>query len=419
MVSEVRDIDWIETRTESEALILETNLIKEIFPKYNVLMKDDKNLTYVRIDSGIISEVSRTREKRKDKAEYFGPFPSGARISSTLKYLKRIFQVRSCAMKFGEQNGKPIIISKAGMTPPCMDYYIGICPAPCLLTPETVAKHTENTRALAGFLRGDTTKVVEDLEERMRTHAKALEFEEAKKIKDQLDSIKFLSERQIARNMVEGEVDAFYLLEKYDRFFAGFASIRSGELRSITRSEVKNPLSLEYGELVAEVLAQKYGSSESEEKSAKETPKFLLLSGALGTLEDAGLTDIFEAQKIKVEYPEIGPKAELLTFLKTNLLNFAYQSEMENLTKRTLSRGTMKNILEAIGYEAPKKGPITFECYDISHTDGHFTVASRVVLEDGKTKNSAYKKYKIKTLADGMIDDFASMREVLERRTRE
>ncbi len=129
------------------------------------------------------------------------------------------------------------------------------------------------------------------------------------------------------------------------------------------------------------------------------------------------LLEYLHKRNLSLEVPSQGTKTDLLTFTKTNLIGFAYRDAMEHLTKKTLSKGTMKHILEEIGYSVPEVGAITFECYDNSHTNGQFTAASRSVIVNGKADTSLYRKYKLKTLEEDKIDDFESMREIMQRRT--
>ncbi|MDQ1344280.1 MAG: Excinuclease subunit UvrC [Patescibacteria group bacterium] len=435
MVARIADIEIIETRTGTEALVLETNLIKEMRPKYNVLMKDDKDLAYVRISDGPVSAVERIRVRGKG-GKYFGPYPSGSGISACLEHLRRLFKIRSCRMAFEyaqdeDASGIPIessgslgempsdsdrnsrrvrIVSKAGRTPPCMDYYIGICPAPCLLKRETLKEHANNVAKLEKFLQGERSEVIEGLESEMRERAKNLEFEEAQKIKERLAAVRALSEKQIARNSVTDEADAFVILEKNGRNYVGFCRIRDTELRSLSRHSADNPLEETAEGLSVAFLSELYASEDAD------LPKILFLEREIG---DADFMAFLKEKGVRVEFPQIGPKAELLSFLRTNVAGYALRDGMEKITKRAFGRTTMVSILEGIGFEAPKKGEIEFECYDISHTDGHFTVASRVVTTNGKANPAKYRKYKIKTLEDGKIDDFASMREVMYRRVLE
>lgn len=193
MVHQVENIEWIETSSEIEALVLETNLIKKHRPKYNILMKDDKNLSYIGMTNGVVGEVFRTRQ-RPESGTFFGPYTSKANIGLTLRHLRQIFKVRSCRMKFGTDagTGNPIIVSKSGKTPPCMDYYIGLCPAPCLLETAKIREHQENLDQMKKFLRGQMGEIIGELREKMAQRAKNLEFEEAGKIKGQIESIEIL-----------------------------------------------------------------------------------------------------------------------------------------------------------------------------------------------------------------------------------
>lgn len=145
-------------------------------------------------------------------------------------------------------------------------------------------------------------------------------------------------------------------------------------------------------------------------------PDLLLLSEEI---TDTSFLELLDRKKISLEYPKIGPKNNLLTFTLNQVREYAYKREMVTLETKTLSREHMKEVLATIGYPIPEKGEIVFECYDVSHTDGHFTYASRISIVDGKPDPKRYKKYKIKTIEDGDIDDFASYREVMVRRTLE
>jgi excinuclease ABC subunit C len=163
-------------------------------------------------------------------------------ITTCLKALRQIFRIRSCRVAFARNNGKLEIISKAGRSIPCLDYYIGICPAPCMLESEKLDVHSKNIESLKDFLKGNTGKVLVDLESQMREKAKALQFEEAAKIKTQIESIREISVKQIARDTISGDADAFVFLEKYERIFAGIAQIRGGEIVSVRNVEIETRL---------------------------------------------------------------------------------------------------------------------------------------------------------------------------------
>lgn len=202
MVSQIADIETILCSTEVEALTLETNLIKHLSPKYNILMKDDKNLSYIKITKTPIAEVIKTRQKINDGAKYFGPYTQGANISGSLKNLRRIFKIRDCNMKFAKIGENLQITDKAGRGIPCMDYYIDICPAPCLLKDKNITEHEENIANFEKFLQGNTSEIIEGLKAKMMNFAKNLEFEKAAKMKEEIAAIETLGERQIVRDAI-------------------------------------------------------------------------------------------------------------------------------------------------------------------------------------------------------------------------
>ncbi len=407
MVSQIVDIEIILCQTEVEALTLETNLIKHLTPKYNILMKDDKNLSYIKITKNPIAEVIKTRQKLNDGAKYFGPFTQGANISASLKNLRRIFKIRDCKMKFADIHGKIEIMDKAGRGIPCMDYYIGICPAPCLLQSQNIENHKQNIKNLENFLGGNTGEVIAMLTEKMMNFAKKQEFEKAWKIKEEIEAIKTLSERQIVRDAIAGNHDICVIYEKFEQFFVGLTKIRDGKIIAVLRFVIESK-DEDSDAILSSFLARQYVGE------TDDLPENIFLEK---NLEDEFLQKFFKEQKIALVYPQIGVKKELLDFTKNQLREYAYKKELESLESKTLTRKNMENVLEKLNYSIPKKWPVTFECYDISHTHGQFTYASRVVIKNGKPDSSNYKKYKIKSLEKGEIDDFASHMEVMRRRT--
>ncbi len=408
MVGQIDDIQIITTQTEIEALVLETNLIKKHRPKYNILMKDDKNLSYIVVSDGPVQEVFRTRVK-PTKGTFFGPFTSGASIHITLRALKKIFKIRACRMKFGTAEGRTIITAKAGKTPPCMDYYIGLCPAPCLLTDSSISEHAGSVESLKKFLRGQMSEVVNNLKAQMAERAQKLEFEEAGKIKSQLEAISVLAERQIARDAVAGSYDAITLLSKYEKFWIGLTIVREGEIQGVFHYELERTLDETPEELITYFMVDRYS------EPADRISKILLESAPL----DMTVTSYFKSIGVTLEIPELGSKSEILAFTKRNILGYAHRLEMAKLASKTLTKATMASVLTELGYTPPTTGPITFECYDNSHTHGKFTVASRSVTVNGKPEKALYRKYQLRTLEQDKIDDFESMREIMERRTLE
>ena len=409
MVAKICDIEIITCQTEVEALVLETNIIKHLTPKYNILMKDDKNLAYLKITNSPVPELIKTRQKIRDGGIYFGPYVSA--VEQSVRALRRIFRIRNCRVKFSKRNEAIQVTDKAGRTLPCIDYYIGLCPAPCMLEPSKITQHDDNIARVRAFLSGDANTVFSDLEATMRERAHDLDFEEAQKIKETITALRWLHERQKVRDIVDGDIDICIQYEKYDKTYIALTQVRWAQIVGIFRHEVAS--SIDEGEdIMIAFLMRQYVSTDSID--SPDFPDILLCQQ---NFADTAFAEFLRWQRIQLETPKIWPKKDLLDFTRDQLREYAYKRELATLENKSLTRAHMVNVLDRIGYPVPTKGEIVFECYDISHTDGHFTYASRVVIVNGKPDPSRYRKYKIKTLDDGMIDDYASHREVMMRRT--
>ncbi len=440
MVAKICDIEIITCQTEVEALVLETNLIKHISPKYNILMKDDKNLAYLKFTNSPVPELIKTRQRIRDGGLYFGPFVSG--VEQSVRALRKIFKIRNCRMKFTKtqslsswgtkdlpqkeadssyrRNDKSgvIITDKAWKSIPCMDYYIWLCPAPCLLQSTSLETHEKNISHAKRFLSGDTAEVFAELTLEMQKKARNLEFEEAQEIKETLEALKWLYEKQKVRDIIEWDVDICLMYEKYEKIYIWYTQIRANKIIWVFRYEVWAQAT-DREDIIVEFLMRQYVTNYEwwmMNYELWDLPSLLLVQN---TIIDESFSSFLAEKKIKVEIPRIWPKKEIIDFTLTQVREYAYKKELASLGNKTLTREHMKNVLSTLGYPIPEKGEIVFECYDISHTDGHFTYASRVCIVDGKPDTSRYKKYKIKTLQDWDIDDFASHREVMIRRTLE
>lgn len=410
MVAKIEDIELIICETEVEALVLETNIIKHLSPKYNILMKDDKNLAYIKITNSPIPELIKTRQKFRDGGEYYGPYVSA--VEQSVRAIRRIFRIRNCKMKFAQWAwGKLMITDKAGRTIPCMDYYIGLCPAPCVLESGKMKEHDDNIARARNFLRGDSDALYQELEWEMMEKSRNLQFEDAQKIKETLEALKWLHEQQKVRDILEGNVDVFIQYEKYNKTYIGITQVRNSQIIGVLRHEVILWAD-EKSDIMTQFLLRQYTTDGNND----DTPELLLCQNEI---EDEALLEFLKLQKVTVEVPKIWPKNDIILFTLNQVREYAYKKELSSLSNKTLTREHMVNVLERLGYPAPKKWEIIFECYDISHTDGHFTYASRVVIVNGKAETSRYKKYKIQSLKDGDIDDYASHREVMKRRTLE
>jgi excinuclease ABC subunit C len=370
-------------------------------------MKDDKNLAYLKLTRSPVPELIKTRQKFKDGWEYFGPYVSG--VEESVRALRRIFRIRNCRVKFSTSaNDSVSIADKAWKTIPCMDYYIWLCPAPCLLESSKIDAHNENIQKVQTFLSGESNSVFDALENEMRDHAREFRFEEAQKVKSTIEALRWLHERQKVRDIVEWDIDIFIKYEKYDKTYIWLTQIRWWKIIGVFRHEAILGADDEE-DLRTTFLTRQYLDEDN-------LPNALY---SASEIQDDAFLDFLKSKKIDHEVPKIGSKYELVNFTLNQVKEYAYKKELSRLENKTLTREHMVHVLEKLSYPVPKKWEIVFECYDISHTDGHFTYASRVVIVNGKPETSRYKKYKIKTLEDGDIDDFASHKEVMMRRTLE
>lgn len=400
MVWEIIQVETIVTNNAKECLILETSLIKKHKPKYNILMKDDKNHTYIKITDELFPKVIKTRIKTKSGI-YFGPYISTSYVNNIIKTTKKIFWHRSCNIIFEEKNGIPKIKASNGSKIPCIDYYIGRCSAPCLLQKENMTQYDASISNIKNFLDGNLEEVILHLKEKMMQYAQKLEFEKASELKEDVSSIESLKQNQIVRDIIWERADIINFLEKYEKFYISKIEVRNEKIVWIYNFEIENKLD-DIDDSIKYFIENNY--LENNEKLTLILPREI-------ALEKEFLNEL----KLKIEIPKIWEKTEILSLAYKNAFEFAYKKHLEWLSVKGFSKKDMKDLLSLLGYKEINKD-ILFECNDISHISGNHTVASRSVIENGKTANSKYKKFKIKTLHTWEINDFDSMREIMSRR---
>lgn len=395
MVKVIKKIDYIETQTDLEALMLETNLIKKHQPKYNVLMKDGKNLSYIKITDDPIPCITKARFKT-EHGEYFGPYSQYFDVWKYVRFIRKLFRLwnHDKIDKFG---------------PPCLDTYLWICPGHCTGEQWKIALYQERLQEARNFLLWNQDDIIKDFKAKMIQAAWNKNFEEAEEYKKTIEQIEAAGNKQIVRDAIEGDALVVVGLEKYEYNFVSFVEIKQWMITGVHEYRLENPLEEPANTLYLQALIQ-YLSQNKEQTIYTDIP----------FESDTASLLYFQDQKITVKHPARGEKVRILEFAHTNLLNFAFRETMENFKKSTLSKKTMLELMEKLGFDTQsleKKKQIIFECFDISHSHGEHTVASKSVLVNGKPDSKRYKKYRIKTLKTGIIDDFASMDEILTRRT--
>ena len=397
MVKLVTNIETIVTNNETESLILETNLIKEHLPKYNILMKDWKNHNYIKITTEDFPKVIRTRIKQW-KWIFFWPYISSNDIDNILKILKKVFWYWVWEHNlFKTQNSYNL------------DKYLFKWNTNSDNLNEIKIQYNNKLKKIKNFLKWDYNEVLLELRGQMMDYANNHEFERADVLKKQIESISILNEKQIVREWVMWDFDIINYIEKFDKIYIWKIKIRNSKILWFYPFEIKNNLEESIEEIMTNFVKVNYLNSLLYDPESK---KPILLTTIEIKLEEK----IF--QKIRKETPKKWTKSDLLKMCYKNIYEYAYKAHIDSLSTKWFSKSTMQSLLKILGYDEINKD-ILFECNDISHISWNHTVASRSIIENWKSNTSKYKKFKIKTLDEQKIDDFDSMREVMTRRLKE
>ncbi|MBO4692859.1 MAG: excinuclease ABC subunit UvrC [Clostridia bacterium] len=387
MVSNVEDFDFVLCDSEFEALILENSLIKQNQPKYNILLKDDKGYHYIRITGDRWRKITTSKDTSDRRSSYIGPYYSSLVVKDTVDEANKIFRLPDCGRSFD----KP--------SKPCLNFHIGRCSAPCK-GKMTLADYNESVDEAISFIKGGLdTNTVKDLEKRMREASDNLNFEYAAKLRDRINAIKKLSEKQKVVMCAYPSQDAFAVVSSGDLCCAVVLIFRNSRLTDKRVFFVDGEYSKDefYGEFL-----YRYYSDE------QDLPRRILLDFDITERELIGswLTEN-SGKKIEILCPERGEQKAIV--------DMCSQNAAENLALRLNRTGSQTAALSMLKELLNLKGtPEIIEAYDISNTAGGENVAGMVVFKGGKPDKKHYKHFKIKGFAGQ--DDYRSMAEVLERR---
>ncbi len=383
------DLDTVLVHNEKEALLLENELIKKHKPRFNVMLKDDKQFISLRLDrTQDYPRLEVVRKYERDGARYFGPYSSAGAIRETLRIINRYFRLRTCTDHV-----------LANRKRPCLLYQIGRCPAPCVY-PVPPEEYRRSVDDVVMFLEGKASELVEGLKARMKRAAAELKFEEAARVRDQLLAIERSLERQKVATTDFKDQDVFALHREGDRILFYVLWVRQGRLNGGQAFPFGSQ------EFPDEELLPSFVNLYYDQGSF--VPEEVLLPLQPESLEGLeALLSERKGQRVRVLVPQRGEKRELMLMaLKNAEQAFAERKRTKDETDAALSRLQKKLHLRRL--------PRRMECFDISHFQGASIVASQVAVTDGETDKSRYRRFKIKTLEKQ--DDFASMYEVLSRR---
>lgn len=391
LVAQIHHIDVTVTHTETEALLLEHNYIKLYQPRYNVLLRDDKSYPFIFLSADPHQRLAIHRGAKHAKGEYFGPFPNGYAVRETLMLLQKIFPIRQCENSVYRNRSRP-----------CLQYQIGRCLGPCvagLVSEEEYARQVDYVRL---FLMGKDDQVINRLISRMESASASLEFEEAARVRDQIQAVRQVTEKQFVSN---GGDDLDVIGVAYD---AGMACvhvlfIRQGKVLGSRSYFPKVPADTALDEVVETFIGQFY----LQGSQMRTLPGEILLDYALTdkTVLEGSLSEQ-AGRRIYLQTRPRGDRARYLKLARTN----AATALVTKLSQHSTITQRLRALAQVLGRHEIRR----MECFDISHTMGEQTIASCVVFEADGPLRAEYRRYNIEGITPG--DDYAAMNQVLRRR---
>ena len=395
MVKNISEFEYIVTDSEMEALILECNLIKKYSPRYNIALKDDKFYPFIKITTNDdFPRVFVTRKYAKDGARYFGPYTNATAVYETINLINKIFPIRTCKLLIKE-NGEKVR--------PCLNYHIKKCVAPCAGYVKK-EEYAEMINEIVDILNGRDKTIVNSLKAEMEEASKNLEFELAAKIRDKILAIDSIVEKQKIFKTMEGDEDFINIYQdEIDSCIQVFFS-RDGKIIGREHFIFNNTADDKVSEIFEDFITSFYGGT-------AKIPKTIYLP----EIEDSELIEDFltikRGAKAWVKVPQKGQKKDMLEMVKNNAKITLEQFKDKFFKEKEINRITLEELRDLLDLEEP---PFRIESYDISNIQGVDSVGTMVVFEEGRAKNSDYRRFKIKSVKGA--NDYDSMREILERR---
>ena len=395
MVEHIARFEYIITDSELEALVLECNLIKEHTPKYNTMLRDDKTYPYIRVTMGEdFPRVLFSRQLKKDKSRYFGPYTSAGAVKDTIELINKIYQLRTCNRKLPRD---------IGAERACLNYHIHRCSAPCqgYINKE---EYGERVSQVLEFLNGNYTPVIKMLETKMVEASQAMEFEKAIEYRELLGSVKQIAQKQKITNTDGEDKDIIALASDDTDAVVQVFFIRSGKIIGRDHFHVRVGSEESTSDILVNFVKQFYSG-------APYIPREIMLQEPI---EDIPVLEEWlsakRGRRVYIRIPQKGMKEKLVELAAKNASLVLNQDKEKIKREEGRTIGAVKEIEELLGMHGLNR----MEAYDISNINGFETVGSMIVYEKGKPKRSDYRKFKLRTVTGP--DDYASMHEVLTRR---
>lgn len=395
MVSHISEFEYIVTDSEMEALILECNLIKKYRPHYNILLKDDKRYPFLKITvNEDFPRIIYARIVARDGAKYFGPYISSSSVYETMEIIKKIFPIRTCRFSIKE-NGK--------RTRPCLNYYIGLCKAPCggHISKE---KYRDIVNGVIDFLSGKNKDIIKNLENEMNSASENLEFEKAAELRDKIFAVKKVIEKQKITTVGFENEDFINIYSDGKDSCLQVFFLRSGKIIGREHFIVENTVDLPKGEIIANFIKEFYGGTAYIGKTiyVPEVDDVHLLEDWLG---------MKKGSRVYIKTPVRGEKKATLALVGKNAETTLKNFKLKFIQDKKLYDTSLEELSQILELDDI---PHRIEAYDISNIQGVDSVGSMVVFENGRPKNSDYRRFKINTVVGA--NDYDSMREIIKRR---
>lgn len=396
MVKNIAEFEYIVTDSEMEALILECNLIKKYSPRYNIALKDDKFYPFIKITTNEdFPRVYVTRNFAKDGNRYFGPYTNGTAVYEVMGLIKKLFPLRTC---------KKAIVEGGEPTRACLNYHINLCKAPCAGY-ISKAEYWKMIDEIINILNGTDTSIIKNLKLEMEKSAEELEFEKAAKIRDRILAIELISEKQKMFTVKEGDEDFIDLYTDEKDGCAQVFFVREGKVTGREHFMIENISDDPVKEVISSFIASFYGGT-------AQIPKTIYVPEEI---EDQELIEKFltekRGSKVWIKVPKKGDKKNLLDMVRNNAKIMLDQFKEKMVEEKELNKSALTELADVLGLDSL---PARIEAYDISNIQGVDSVGTMVVFENGKAKNSDYRRFKIKSVKGP--NDYESMREILSRR---
>ncbi len=419
MVTKIVSLQTTVTRTETEALLLENNLIKELAPPFNILFRDDKSYPYLMLSGHSFPRLAYYRGKVDKRHQYFGPFPNSWAVRNSIQILQKVFQIRTCEDTVFKNRSRP-----------CLLHQIHRCSAPCVGNISEQNYAEDVTKAMK-FLEGDHASVMADFEKAMFTHSQNMEFEQAAMMRDRIADLSQVLQQQSMDTVAEGEgdVDILAIAMKGGMACINLAMVRGGRHLGDRAyfpkmGRFKEDAMPDSDEVMNAFIAQHYLSDDAE--ALKLIPKVLVIHDFKETPENQELQNLLNdrATQALQSNPNTQHKTRKVQILKQpqgqkkHWLMMAQNNAELTLTKRLAEAGGQetrtRSLMEVLNLDIENAEDLRVECFDISHTSGEATQASCVVYHKHDMQNSEYRRFNINDIIPG--DDYAAMRQVLHRR---